>query len=474
MALGVVMVLDHVELSRLQFAFTTMFHILWPVLTVGLSIFLVVLEALWLRGRDAVWYRHARFWGRLLLLTFAVGVATGLVLEFQFGTNWALFATLAGGIFGNMIGFEAAMAFALEAAFLALMMFGWRRLPRPVHLASSVLVAFAASLSAFWIMDANSWMQTPTGVVMQGGRLTVTSYLAAIANPVMLVSFFHMWLACLEISLFVVAGISAWYIRREQHVDFFLRSFRMGVVAAIFITPLQIYVGDGSGRAVVRWQPAKTAAMEAHWQTNRPGEPASWALLAIPDPAAQQNSWEVRIPYLLSLLATRTETGQVRGLRSFPRDEQPPVALPFYAFRLMAGLGTALFLLMIWTLGVWGRGGLAPSRAPGRKWLLRGWMAGIPASYLAMETGWLVREVGRQPWIIYGLARTRDTGSILPPGPVLASLLTYVAAYGLLLVLFLLYVRKILHEGPDLESEPPSPGPSQQMPGKRPLEGREG
>lgn len=451
------MVYDHVFLSRVLFAFTAMFHILWPVLTIGLSIFLVVIEVLWLKRGEEHWYHHARFWSKLFLLNFAVGVATGVVMEFEFGTNWARFSSLAGGVFGSILGFEAAMAFALEAAFLSLMMFGWKLLPRPVHLLSTVLVAFAATVSAFWIMDANSWMQAPTGVEMRGEQLVVTDYLAAIGNPVMMVSFFHMWIACIEISLFVLAGISAWYILRQRHVEFFLKTFKMGLITAILITPLQIYVGDASARTVIRVQPAKAAAMEAFWQTNPPGQPADWAIIAIPARSEQKNIWDVRIPYMLSALATRSATGRVRGLQSFPRDHQPPVIVPFYAFRLMAGLGTALFFLMAWTLWAWWRGNLTPDRAPARKWLLRSWMAAIPVAYLAMELGWLVREVGRQPWIIYGLTRTHNASSNLTTNSVMGSLVTYGVIYALLMLLFLLYAWRIIHKGPDLESEPPGP-----------------
>ena len=456
-------VADYVLLSRLQFAITTLFHILWPVLTIGLSLFLVVTEALWLRTGDILWYHHSRFWSRLFLLNFGVGVVTGVPLEFEFGTNWAPFSTIAGGFFGNILGFEGAMAFMLEPGFLGVMVFGWDRVPRPVHLLATGMVAFGASMSAFWILVANSWMQTPAGGHMQNGVFVVDSYLRAILNPDMPWGVSHMWFACLETSLFVIGGASAWHLLRGRDIDFFRYSLLLAAGLAVVVTPMQIWLGDGSGKAVFHDQPAKGAAIEGHWITNPPGRPAPWAVLAWPDQAAQRNDWEIAVPGLLSWLATGTADGQVRGLREFPPQDQPPL-LPvlFYAFRIMAGIGFALFLLMAWTVLAWLRGRLALGAIDRQRWLLRAWVAAIPLGYIAVDMGWTVREVGRQPWIIYGLLRTTDGASALPAASVGFTAAGYFLIDSLLLVLFVVFACRIVRRGPDRTLPAPEAEPRRQ------------
>jgi cytochrome d ubiquinol oxidase subunit I len=447
---------DHVMMSRLQFAFTTMFHITWPLLSIGLSIFLVVTESLWLKTKDPAYYHHTRFWGKLFLLNFAVGVVSGLPLEFQFGTNWSRFSTATHGFFGNILGFEGAMAFMLEAGFLGIMVFGWNRVSPRVHLFSTCMVALGASLSAFWIMVANSWMQTPAGGSWVDGRYVMESYWQGIFNPDLPWSFSHMWVACLETTLFVVGGVSAWYILKNRHVGFFLKSFRLAFLAAIIIAPLQVWLGDASGRAVAEYQPTKLGAMEAHWETNPPGQGAPWKLLAWPDLEKQENTWTfITIPNGLSLLLTHSFTGQVKGLRDFPREDQPPILLPFYTFRVMIGIGFAMLGLMLWTLWVWYKKRLTPELLLRQKWLLYAWMAFAPLGYVAVEMGWITREVGRQPWIIFGLLRTKDGASALPAAVVTTSLGLYLALYNILFLAFIIFGWRILKRGPDLEAQPP-------------------
>ena len=453
---------DPILLSRLQFALTTQFHILWPVLTIGLAILLVAFEALWLKTGHADYYRHARFWGKLFILNFSIGVVTGVPLEFQFGTNWAPFSVATGDFFGNILGFEGAMAFMLEAGFLGIMMFGWKRVAPPVHLFATSMVAVGASLSAFWILVANSWMQTPTGVHLESGRFVIDSYWDAIFNPDMPWGVSHMWVACLETSLFVVGGLSAWYIYRGRNVEFFLRSFRMAALAALIVAPVQILLGDGSGLAVFDHQPAKGAAIEGHWQTNQPGDGASWAVLAWPNAETQSNDWSFEVPYGLSLLATHSLRGEVRGLRDFPRDEQPP-ALPllFYAFRVMVAIGLFLLGVAVWTGWAWRKGRLQAGAIARQRPLLIAWMASIPLGYVAAETGWIVREVGRQPWVVYGLLRTAEGGSPLPASVVATSLAAYAAIYVLLFVAFMVFAARILRAGPNVSMPPPSRNPRQ-------------
>jgi cytochrome d ubiquinol oxidase subunit I len=294
-------------------------------------------------------------------------------------------------------------------------------------------------------------MQTPAGGHMQNGKFVVDSYLAAIFNPAMPWGVSHMWVACLETSLFVIGGISAWHLlRRARDADFFRKSFLLAVTLAIVVTPLQIWLGDGSGKVVFREQPAKGAAIEGHWQTNPPGQPAPWAVLAWPDKAAQRNDWEISVPALLSILATGEIDGQVRGLRDFVPDDQPPLLpLIFYAFRIMAGIGFALFLLMGWTVIAWLRGGLALAAIAGQRRLLRAWVAAIPLGYVAVDMGWTVREVGRQPWIIHGILRTSDGASVLPVASVGFTTLGYLTIDTLLLVLFVVFACRIARSDPD-------------------------
>ena len=444
-------VLDTVTLSRLQFAFTIMFHMLWPVVTIGLSLFLVALEGLWIRTGERDYYVHARFWSRLFVLFTALGVVTGIPMEFQFGTNWSVFSVAGGDFFGNMLGFEGAMAFMLEATFLGIMLFGWDRVPKKVHLFATCMVALGASLSAFWILVANSWMQVPAGGYFENGRFVVTDHIEAIFNVDMPWSVTHMWFACLEITAFMVGAVSAWYIYRQKHVAFFLTSFKLALLAALVTAPLQIFIGDGLGRSIAEIQPVKLAAMEAHWKTNPPGEGAPFLFAAWPDAQARENKWEVSVPVLLSILTTHTFTGEVKGLRDFPPEDCPPIAVNFYAFRVMVALGTALLFLALWTTWKWRRGRLSVEGAPGEKRLMLLWMWAWPASLLTMEAGWIVREVGRQPWVIYGVLRTKDSASLLPVEAVWSSFAAFVVIYTMLLVVFFVVGRMLIFRGPDLE-----------------------
>ncbi len=439
-------------LSRIQFAFTAMFHIIWPVVTIGLSLFMVYLEVMWLRTKNVVYYHHLRFWMRIFVLNVAVGVVTGIPLEFQFGTNWKPFAVAGGDFFGHMMGFEASMAFMLEATFIGIMVFGWKKVSPRMHLFATCMVALGASLSAFWIMVTNSWMHTPAGGYFENGRFVLTSHWESIFNPDMPWGVSHMYMASLEISVFVVGGISAWYIYRKVHVEFFLKSFKMAFAAALLIAPMQILLGHGSGIAVFEHQPAKLAAIEAHWDTNPPGEGAPWNILAWPDPENQRNKWALEVPYALSLITTNSLTGEVKGLKEFPVEDQAPVFITFYSLRIMILCGVVLLGIVLWTLVAWRRGELQLERISENRRLLMAWMIGVPLSYLAMQTGWITREVGRQPWIIYGMMRTDEAATVLPQWTVWSSLLTFAFLYPLVFALFLVFARRILNRGPDFSA----------------------
>jgi cytochrome d ubiquinol oxidase subunit I len=450
------MLVEALHLARGQFAMTAIFHILWPILTISLSAFVLLLETLWTRTSDVAYYRHARFWSKLLVLNFAVGVVSGIPMEFQFGTNWGPFSRFTGGFVGNILGFEGAMAFMLEAGFIGIMMWGWGRVPKGVHLFATGMVAFGSSISAFWIMVANSWMQTPAGIVVENGRVVVTDYFKAIFNPDMIWAVGHMWFAALETGLVVIAGISAYNLLRRRNPEFFVRSFRLALIALVIVAPVQVWLGDSSGVDVFETQPAKGAAIEGHWHTNAPATGASWSLLAWPDQQKQDNDWSLEVPGMLSVLGTHSLHGRVTGLADIPRADQPPmVPLLYYAFRVMAGIGFAFMLLAFWT-------GFVMKRTRGRldallanRKLLLAWVLAIPLPYIAVECGWIVREVGRQPWVVYGLMRTEHAASNIAASAISATMLMFSVFYAVLLTSFFIFARRWLRKGPDLTLMPP-------------------
>jgi cytochrome d ubiquinol oxidase subunit I len=406
------------------------------------------MEGMWLYTGREVYYRHTRYWSRFFLLIFAVGVVSGIPLSFQFGANWERFSTATHGFFGHLLSFEAAMAFMLEAAFLGIMLWGWNRVPKGVHFFSTIMVALAASLSAFWIMTANSWMQTPAGGRFEDGRFILTDYLAAVNNPDMFLGVTHMWTACVEMVLFMIGGLSAWHILKNRHKDFFLKSFVVAVFAALIIAPLQFVLGDSSGRMIAEHQPSKLAATEAHWDSNPPGEPAGWHMIAWINEEEQKNEFTITIPYMLSLLIHHNLTGPIPGLKEFPRDEQPPVWLPFYSFRIMMAIGFGMIFLAFWTIWLWKKGRLRPEVVAEQRKTLWLWAATIPLGYVAIITGWITREVGRQPWIVYGEMRVEEAFTDLPAQAVATSLAGYILVYTVLFFLFIWFAWRIIKQGP--------------------------
>ncbi|MGQ9838577.1 MAG: cytochrome ubiquinol oxidase subunit I [Cyanobacteriota bacterium] len=465
---------DTVTLSRLQFALTAIFHMLWPVLTTGMAIYLVVIEGLWLKTKNPDYYHHARFWSKLYVLNFGVGVASGLPMEFQFGTNWAPFSEAVGDFFGSILGFEGTMAFMLEAGFLGIMLFGWGRVPPVIHYLSTIMVAFGSNLSTFWILVANSWLQTPAGGAIINGKFVVDDYFQAILNPFMFISVSHMFLATLETSLFVIGGISAWYILNNRHVDLFTRSLKIALAIAILVAPLQIYVGHLSAEQVAHYQPTKLAAMEAKWETSPAGQPADWSLLALPNNKLEQNDWEISIPnglgYILEFKKNLSQP--ILGLKEWrPEDRPKMVGLVYYSFRIMIAIGFFLASLMGVSLIQWLRGRFSPEAITSQKWLLRAWILAAPLGYIAVESGWIVRCVGRQPWVVYGQIRTADGVSHLPAGEVLSSLLFFTTIYSILFVCALFFGSRIIRQGPDLQL--PVPGVEEKpkfVPDQRPIE----
>jgi cytochrome bd ubiquinol oxidase subunit I len=473
-----------VALTRLQFALTAIFHMLWPTLTTGMSIYLVIMEGLWLKTRNPDYYYHIRFWSRLFLLNFGIGVATGLPLEFQFGTNWGPFSEAVGDFFGSILGFEASMAFMLEAGFLGIMMFGWGRVSPIIHYLATIMVAFGANLSIFWIVSANSWLQTPTGGDMVNGKFIVSDYFEAIFNPFMLKSVAHMFLATLETSLFLIGGISAWYILKGRYQTFFSQSLKIVIATAIVVTPLQIYLGHLSAEQVAQYQPTKLAAMEAKWESSPAGQPADWSLLAIPDEAHNRNTWELTVPNGLGYILEfrKNLSVPVPGLNEWVRNDRPKmVGLVYYSFRVMIGIGFLLVGVMLWSALQWSRGKLEPVEIESQKWLLRAWMFVAPLGYVAIESGWIVRCVGRQPWVLYGKIRTAEGVSNLPASNVLTTLILFTGVYFILLFTTLYFASQIIGEGPNLSLPLPDLNgqfiiktePAESVPDQRPIEAQQ-
>lgn len=443
-------------------------------MSIGLALFMVVMEAMWLKTREEIYYRQLKFWTKIFILTFAIGTATGFPLEFEFGTNWAKFSSAAGDFFGNILGFESTIAFALEAAFLGIFVFGWDKVSKRMHFFANCMIFLGATLSAFWIMAANSWMQIPTGVVVENGKLVVENYWVAIFNPGTLVSFSHMWVACIEATLFMMTGICAMVMlskATEEKRKFFLQTFKYCLAIAVIITPLQIALGDISGETVAKYQPAKLAATELHWNTNAPGEGADWALIAWPNKENNGNDFALTIPGALSLIATKSAHGEVQGLNDFPKEDRPSVIndiLVFYSFRIMVACGMIMFLLMLLGGWYWKRGYLksgaplpgTPPRAGAGGDRLFWWLfvLATPLGFIATEAGWMVREIGRQPWIVYHVLRTEHG---LSPGlsteTVMITTAIFTTIYVVFTVLFIYFTYRIVKKGPDLTSPLPLP-----------------
>jgi len=446
--------MDTVLLSRIQFAVTTLFHILFPTLTIGLSVFLVVVEFLWIKTKEELYYRLYRFWVKFFALNFGVGVVTGIVLEFEFGTNFSRFSQAVSNVIAPLMAFEVMTAFFLESGFLGIMLFGWNKVSRHMHFLATCLVSIGTILSSFWILAANSWMQTPAGYTILDGKFTVTDFHAAIFNPSTVVRMLHMSTAALETSTFVVAGVSAYFLLKGSYPAIFRRSLTIALIMAAMFAPIQMVIGDLSGRMVVQHQPAKLAAMEAHWETNGDGG-APFAILAFPDVRAERNTFEISIPNGLSLLATHSFHGRVSGLKDFPRENRPSVPVLFLTFRIMAGIGTLLLLVIAWGFFLWKKGKLFEHRP--FLWTL---FVIHPLGFLAVLTGWITTEVGRQPWLVYGLMRTADGISPIPPENVFWSLSLFLIIFAAIGSVYSYFVLKMIGRGPDVWS----PIPQRQLP----------
>jgi len=431
--------MDVVWLSRLQFAAATMFHYLFVPLTLGLSILLAWMETRYVRTGDETYLRMTKFWGKIFLINFALGIVTGITLEFQFGTNWSRYSAYVGDIFGSLLAIEASAAFFLESTLIGVWVFGWKKLSAKAHATVMWLIAFASSLSAVWIITANAWMQHPVGYTIRDGRAELVDFTAVIFQKFAIMEFFHTISGAYILSAFFVMGISAYHLLKKQHVDFFIRSFNMamgfGLVFSLFI----IVEGDLHAVDLAVKQPAKLAAMESHWETTAK---APLYLFAIPDEKNEKNSVQVgAVPGLLSFLAFRDTNAVVKGLKEFPRDERPPVLLTSFAFKAMVGLSMYFALMMI--LGWFKRNRLMESPL-----YLKLMLFSIPLPYIANELGWMLAEVGRQPWIVYGLMKTSDAASPVAGSQVLTSLIAFLLVYGLLGAVGVYLISAHVKKGP--------------------------
>jgi cytochrome d ubiquinol oxidase subunit I len=433
--------MDVLELSRLQFAIVAAFHFIFVPLTLGLSILVAYMETKYVRTGDDLYLRMAKFWGKLFLINFAIGIVTGITLEFQFGMNWAEYSKYVGDIFGAPLAIEATVAFFLESTFIGLWIFGWNRVGKKLHALSIWLVAIATNLSALWILLANGWMQKPVGYVLRNGRAEMVDFMALVTNEYGWLKFFHTLLGGYVVAAFFVMGVSAYHILRKQELAFFKRSFKMAAAFGLAASVLVAAVGDFHGSSVAEAQPAKLAAMESVWETQ---EGAPMNLLVIPDPKNERNAVEaIGIPKLLSFLSYRNWDAEVKGLKDFAPEDRPPVMITFLSFRAMVGLGTLFILLSLVAFLKARKDELENSPT-----LLRVMLYMIPLPYIANQVGWLVAEVGRQPWIVYGVLRTSDAVSTsITTTQVWGSLIGFTLLYGFLgvvdIYLLVKYSKKV-------------------------------
>jgi cytochrome d ubiquinol oxidase subunit I len=441
------MAFDAILLSRLQFAFTIAFHIIFPSLTIGLASYLAVLEGLWLATKREVFQTLYLFWLKVFAISFGMGVVTGVVMSYEFGTNWSVFSRASAGVIGPMLAFEVLTAFFLESSFLGVMLMGWKRVGPGLHFLATGLVAAGTLISAFWIIAANSFMQTPAGfAVAADGRLVATSWMAAIFNPSFPERFAHMVLAAYLVTALVVAAASAFTLLKDSRQAESRIALRMAIGMFAIVAPLQLAVGDYAGKQVLRRQPSKLAAIEAFWDT-RPGQP--FHIVAWPDRKIAGNRFAVSIPRLGSLITAGDANATVKGLKAFAPADRPPVGVVFWAFRIMVGLGLAMIGLGLWGAWLWITGGPERSSLFLRAAVLMG-----PTGFIAVIAGWTVAEVGRQPWVVWQVMRTAAGASPVGVHQVSASLLAFLAVYALIFSAGVLYILRLMAQGPAKQDEP--------------------
>ncbi|MHA3064844.1 cytochrome ubiquinol oxidase subunit I [Acinetobacter sp. ANC 4641] len=434
--------LTALELARIQFAFTVSFHIIFPATSIGLACFLAVLEWRWLKTRDPVYRDLFKYWIKLFAVAFGMGVVSGVVMSYQFGTNWAEFSRIAGGITGPLLSYEVLSAFFLEAGFLGIMMFGWGRVGERAHFFATLMVAIGTCISMFWILSSNSWMQTPQGFAIENGVIVPKDWLAIVFNPSFPYRFAHMAVAAFLVSALVVAGTSAWHLLRGRRDVLVKRSFSMALWMILFAAPAQVLVGDQHGLNTLHHQPAKLAAIEGHWETNHQ-ESMPLYLFGIPNMQTEHTDYAVSIPYLGSLILTHELNGEVKGLKDFAPEDRPNSTVLFWSFRLMVSLGMLMLLLAL--SGLLLRKG---NKLYKTSWLHKFAIIMGPTGYIALLAGWFTTEMGRQPWVVYGVLRTKDALSSVPANQVGFTLILFVLVYTVVFGTGVYYIFKLMHKGP--------------------------
>jgi cytochrome d ubiquinol oxidase subunit I len=434
------MEIDAVLLARIQFAFTVSFHIIFPSFTIGLAAFIATLLVRWRMTGQEHLHRLARFWTKIFAVSFAMGVVSGIVMSYEFGTNWSNFSVVVGNVLGPLLGYEVLTAFFLEATFLGIMLFGWSRVPPGLHVLAAVLVAVGTSLSAFWILAANSWMQTPAGHEIRNGIAYPVDWIAVIFNPSFPYRFAHMFTAAYLTTSLVVLAVGARYLLKGRYLEESKTMLRMGLGMVAILAPLQAYIGDAHGLNTLKYQPEKIAAIEAHWDGDKPG---ALVLFAIPNEAEERNDFEISIPHGASWILTHSADGLFPGLKQLPPDDRPPVFPPFLAFRLMVGMGVLMIITGFTGAWLWFRGRLFQTR-----WYLEAAQYVWPLGFIAILAGWYTTEIGRQPWVAYGILRTADAASPVAFSAVLTGLVLFVLVYGVVFSMGIYYINRLIEHGP--------------------------
>ena len=434
--------LDPLILARMQFAFTVSFHIIFPTVSIGLALFLVIVEGLWLRTGNLVYRQIYRFWLNIFAMSFAIGVVTGIVLSFEFGLTFAKFAQLAGPVIGPLIGLEVLTSFFLEGGFLGIMLFGESRVGPKLHFFATCMVALGTVLSSAWIMSANSWMQTPDGVTWEHGRLIVTDWWKVVVNPSWPVRLPHMLLAAYLTAAFFVSGVSAWYLLRRRETAFARRTLSLGMAGACILIGAQVFIGDRVGSTLVKYQPAKLQAAEGWWDRQTPS-PTPYLWVIVPDQAHQRNRFQLGTPYFGSIWLTKSLKGTIGGLRNTPVDQQPRMVLVFYSFKLMLALGMVMFTMAVISLWLRWHGRLYSAR-----WFLRTLVVMTPSGVVATLAGWYTAEIGRQPFVINRMMRTAEALSPVSAATLLSTLIAFVCVYAVFFLAFLVFTLRIIRRGP--------------------------
>ena len=438
--------LDALMLARIQFAFVISWHIVFPAFTIGLASWLMVLEFRWLKTGEPIYAEVYKHWVKIFAVVFGMGVVSGVVMSYQFGTNWAVFSDKAGNVIGPLLAYEVLTAFFLEASFLGIMLFGWGRVSKRMHFISTAIVAVGTLMSAFWILSANSFMQTPQGfMVGADGLLYPTNWLEIIFNPSFPFRFAHMVTAAFLTTAFVIGGIGAYYLQSKKHTEHRKHGsvmLGMAVIMAIFIAPLQVFIGDERGLNTLEHQPAKVAAMEGIWDDERG---AALRLFAIPDQKTQSNKYEISIPYVSGVILTHSLDGEIKGLKNWAPEDQPPVAIVFWAFRIMVAIGFLMVFVGLFSVYKYFK---KQQFNPESKWFHRAWMIMTPMGFIALLSGWFVTEVGRQPWTVYGVIRTAESMSPVAAQQVATTLIGFIVLYVFVFGAGSFYILRLIAKGP--------------------------